>query len=105
VKAPAGKLGQKPLQRGPEGRMIVLTAIEAAKAISLTPRDRVGHQSVINQPKYTDLGDRGHARPLDRKITSMGGFDLLEQLTCSLADGLPNKPDRFNENGENFTGT
>jgi len=57
--------------------MIVLSAVEATIDISLTLRDRVGHKFVINQPKNTDLGDRGQTRPLDRQITGMGSFDLL----------------------------
>jgi hypothetical protein len=58
--------------------MIVLSAVEATIDISLTPRDRVGHQFVINQPKNTDLRHRGQTRPLDRQITGMGGFDQLD---------------------------
>ena len=56
--------------------------------ISLWPRDRVGHQFVINQPKNTDLGHRGQARALDRQITGMDGFDPLDSRHCFLAMGF-----------------
>jgi hypothetical protein len=72
--------------------MIVLTVIEAAMDIGPTPRDRVSHKFVVNQPKNSDLGHRGHARPLDRQITGMDGFDPLDSRHCFLANGFPADP-------------
>jgi hypothetical protein len=68
--------------------MIVLTVIEAAMDIGLTPRDRVGHQLAVDEPKNSHLWHSGHARPLDRQITGMDGFDPLDSRHCFLAMGF-----------------
>src|ERR1700730_712615 len=86
-------LGHNPLQRGPEGGMVVPAAVEATIEISLTPRYRVGHESVINQPENSDLGHRGHARAFDRQIAGMGGFsvDLINSKEAVRNSQLPSR--------------
>jgi hypothetical protein len=65
-------LGNMPLQRGPEGRMVILAPIEATADISLSPRGSSQPQGCYQPAIKFRLLHRGLTRPLNRQITGLG---------------------------------
>ena len=96
-------LGHKPPQRGPQGRMIVLTAIEAAMDIGLTPRDRVGHQLAVDQPKNSTSGTEARR---DRWTAKLRAWTALIRWTADIVSSqwVSSRPYKFNAGREKFTG-
>ena len=78
-------LGHKPLQRGPQGRIIVLTVIEAAMDIGLTPRDQSATSLLSINQKTPTSGIEAMRELLTAKLRAWAAS------ICRMADMFPRR--------------